>query len=186
MIKVGIGHAGGGEEAGEGVFPKIAGIQASGTNGFQRRPCRGGDLRPRAIGQRDGQIEPCVRLGVAFGCRQIGLDIGIEPAAVADEAQAYAGLLQFGDLRPQITPQKAGQVHDLAGRAAPVLTAERIDGQPGDAGSGSPPQPCAGRRGSLPDGPAMRGRPRDFAQRPLPSMMMATWPGTMPGGPGAM
>src|SRR5579862_3117817 len=25
--------------------------------------------------------------------------------------------------------------------------------------------------------PAIRGRPRDFAQRPLPSMMMATWVG---------
>src|SRR5690348_15663197 len=25
--------------------------------------------------------------------------------------------------------------------------------------------------------PAIRGRPRDFAQRPLPSMMMATWAG---------
>src|ERR1700722_1136366 len=27
--------------------------------------------------------------------------------------------------------------------------------------------------------PAIRGRPRDLAQRPLPSMMMATWPGTL-------
>src|SRR3954465_1270091 len=30
--------------------------------------------------------------------------------------------------------------------------------------------------------PAVRGRPRDLAQRPLPSMTIATWPGTLSAG----
>src|SRR5690349_19111981 len=43
----------------------------------------------------------------------------------------------------------------------------------------SSPAACTVRRTASPPRrwPAMRGRPRAFAQRPLPSMMTATWTG---------
>ena len=54
-------------------------------------------------------------------------------ATIANEAQAHAGLFQFGDFGAQVAAQQAGEVENFAGGAAPVLTAEGVDGQPGDA-----------------------------------------------------
>ena len=134
MTRSGVGHAGGGEEAREDVFPEVAGIQASRANRFQRGPSGGGDLGSGAVGERYGQVKPGVQLGIAFGCLQVFLDVGIEPDAVANETQAYPGLLQLGDFRPEIAAQKSGQIQYLTGGATPVLTAESVDGQPGNAG----------------------------------------------------
>ena len=67
---------------------------------------------------------------------------------------------------------------DLRLRALPVLGREGVDGQKLDAelharfGHGAHRCP---RRASW---PLIRGSPRSFAQRPLPSMMMAMWRGT--------
>ena len=85
-------------------------------------------------------------------------------------------LVQFGEIVADEAAQQAHQLADLVGRPRPVLRAEGEDRDDTDA-------EFARRADGTPqrlDAAAMsfaRGKPRAAAQRPLPSMMMATWRG---------
>ena len=104
---------------------------------------------------------------------------GCRPVALADDLHPDAVLVQFGEIAADEQLQQAHQVADLGLRPRPVLRREGVDGQPGDADvAGARAPSCAAPRRRR-DGRPARGRPRAFAQRPLPSMMIATCAGVV-------
>jgi hypothetical protein len=71
--------------------------------------------------------------GLPLGAIELGPQLRRKAHAVADDAKADAVGGEFRKLATQVLPQEAGQFHDLAGGAAPVLTAEGEQRQPFDS-----------------------------------------------------
>ena len=102
----------------------------------------------------------------------------VEARRVADHLEADAVLVELRDLLLERAQEQLHQDRDLVGGAAPVLAREREQRQDirrrarcTRGRSRAPPRrPCGGRRRAA--------ACRCFAQRPLPSMMIATCRGT--------
>src|SRR5271170_5854202 len=131
--EVGVGDAGSGEVAGDRFFVDRGGIEAAVARRLRQGPGGGGDLGPRAVGQRDRQVEAGVGAGGGLGIGEAGLDVGGEAATVPDHAEPDAVGGEFGELGFDGAAQQAGEVGDLGGGAAPVLAAEGIEREPADA-----------------------------------------------------
>ena len=138
------------------------------------------DLVAAAIVEGDDEVQRAVVRGQRLGLfEQARADVRREPVALADDLHPDAVLVQFGKIAADEKLQQPHQVADFGFRPRPVFRRESVDGQPGDAECRRPREPsCAAPRRRR-DGPATRGRPRAFAQRPLPSMMIATCSGVV-------
>ena len=103
---------------------------------------------------------------------------GIEAVAVADDAQPHAVLLAVRRSRSSGTGAAGRSDRSTSpGRPAPVLAAEGVEGQPADALLDRRPRWCGAPRGRPRGGRRSAAGARAAAQRPLPSMMMATCAG---------
>ena len=97
----------------------------------------------------------------------------LDPVAPAEEPRPHALLGEVGQLPVDRLREDLHQVGDLVGRSRPVLGREGVDGERLDPEvdrrlDGAPQRPRA-LAVALRD-----GQPRASAQRPLPSMMIAT------------
>ena len=138
-------------------------------------PCRTRDLLPRAVIEGDDERETVVAAGQIFRLLQQTANIRIEIVAFADDADADIVLVQIGQIVADEAAQQPHQVADFdGGRDQFSELKEKIV---------RTEMPVAAartvlRKASTPRRwPSTRGRPRAAAQRPLPSMMMATWRG---------
>ena len=96
-----------------------------------------------------------------------------DAVAAADEAHPHALVAQLGRLALDPLGEHPHQARDLLGRARPVLGRERVDGQLLDAELDGVAQP---RLDDVGAGlvAVERRQPACSAQRPLPSVMIAT------------
>lgn len=72
-------------------------------------------------------------------------DLRVETLPLADEADAHAAAMQFGEVAANEELEKPHQVEDLGLRPRPVLGGERIDRQPVDPQVGRGPDRLAER-----------------------------------------
>lgn len=130
-------------------------------------------FRATAIGQGQGQGQLGIARGHLFRVLHKGLNVLVQSPAFPDHLEAHVLLMKFGDLGFQIAPQQPHQVADFLFRTPPVFGRETEQRQIIHAKPAS-------RLDDLTDGLRTLPVPRDarqptaFAQRPLPSMMMAT------------
>ena len=104
------------------------------------------------------------------------LQLRMETRAIADDAQADTVLVD-AHLAAQGHEKQLHQRADFVRRTLPVLAGEREQGEDLDPCLGA--DPITALTASTPAcRPATPGRRRFFAQRLLPSMIMATWRGT--------
>ena len=178
----GSGSSDGEQVAGDARLVDAVQRQLAGRDLGRDRARRGDDFRAPAIGQRDRQVHPVVVAGQGLGVADHRRDIGGEPIAFADDPQPHAVAVQFGDLAAQIMPQQPHQRLDLILWPLPVLRREAEQRQIGNPEFARRDQTSGAPRRRPADGRQSRGRPRACAQRPLPSMMIATCRGRRGGG----
>ena len=85
---------------------------------------------------------------------------------------------ELRDLLLERAQEQLHQDRDFVGRAPPVLAREREQRQELDVALDAGEDDRAHRLDARADGRRRAAACRCFAQRPLPSMMMATWRGT--------
>ena len=105
--------------------------------------------------------------------------LGSKRDAVADDLEADAVAVQLGDFAARARAANSSIRTDTSSAGRLQFSREREQRQVLDAALDA----GLHRRAHRLDArlwPATRGRKRCFAQRPLPSMMMATWRGTSP------
>ena len=115
---------------------------------------------------------PCQRV-----IDQIG-KIGTKTPIVADHPQPHILARKFVEIVADEEPQQPHQIADFALRPPPILRREGVEREDVD-----PHRPAPHALRAAPPPPRLGGLrgvagKRFFAQRPLPSMMMATWRGT--------
>lgn len=102
----------------------------------------------------------------------------MEPLHIADDVELHVVFLEFQEILAQVTLHEIHDVRHFFIRALPIFRRKGIDRQDLDAQVVGSDDDALERIGTG----AMAvtaGRPLRLAQRPLPSMMMATWRGML-------
>ena len=138
------------------------------------QPLRGlHDVPAPAVVGGDGQGQARVARGPRFAGADQLADARLERRGVADHAQADAVLVELGDFLLEARARKAASASRPRRRGRRQFSLEGEQRQEldaaGDAGATVERTASTPRRW-----PATRGRRRCLAQRPLPSMMIAT------------
>ena len=176
ISRSGIGHARRQQLALEAVPRRCASAASSPAATCARQAARRlQDLVARAVVDADVDVDAAVAARHVLGVGDVAHDVGRQPVAIADDAQPGAVLVQLRRARcaGSGAAGPSGRSTSSAGRVQ--FSVEKANSV--STGMPSSPAPRTTRRtASAPRRwPATRGRPRAFAQRPLPSMMMATW-----------
>ena len=153
------------------------GRQSALRDRFRERARRGGDLLSGAVVEGDDQRQPGVGLRHLLGLAQQVRDVRREIGARANHPHAHIVGVQFREIVADEAMQQR-QEGFAPPRAGATSFRPRRNRRSDSRSCSSIAARTARRSASTPRRcPSNRGRPRCAAQRPLPSMISATWRG---------